>query len=226
MNKNQAYVYVILDQHKVPFYIGKGTGLRHKSTLYDCKNSPIKKHKIEKIKKITGSFPEVKILCYGSNKYCLEIEKKLIKFYGRKDTKTGILCNTTDGGEGGLGIIRSKETREKISKAFKGSNHWNFGKKASKEHKEKLRKAHIGIQSGEKHPLFGKEVKKETIEKRLKTIQSKIKYIITSPENIIYECNNLRKFCIENNLSSGTMNEVLHKKRKHYKGWKCDSVII
>lgn len=116
--------------------------------------------------------------------------------------------NTTDGGTGGLGIIKSKETRKKISKAFRGKNHWNFGKKASLEHKEKLSKAHVGLQSGTNHPLYGKPVKLKSIQKRIKTIESKRTYTIFDPSNNVFTCRNLKKFCIENNLSAGTMSSV------------------
>jgi hypothetical protein len=42
------------------------------------------------------------------------IEKYLIFFYGRKDLGLGTLINMTDGGEGTLGIVPSKDTKEKI----------------------------------------------------------------------------------------------------------------
>lgn len=41
--ETKCYVYAILDSSGVPFYIGKGMGLRYKATLYDKRNSPIKK---------------------------------------------------------------------------------------------------------------------------------------------------------------------------------------
>ena len=72
-----------------------------------------------------------------SNQEAIDVEKYLIKFYGRKDLKLGELVNQTDGGEGTVNIIRTFEFREKLKNA-------NLGKKRSKESIEKSRQFHIG----------------------------------------------------------------------------------
>jgi hypothetical protein len=59
------------------------------------------------------------------------IEKSLIKKYGRLNLGTGILVNMTDGGDGVVGLKYPEEARQKISEAMKG-------KPKSEEHKNKL----------------------------------------------------------------------------------------
>lgn len=46
-----------------------------------------------------------------------ELEQLLIQEYGRKDLNTGILCNMTNGGDGGYGVIISDETKLKMRNA-------------------------------------------------------------------------------------------------------------
>ena len=94
-----------------------------------------------------------------TNQEAINIEKYLIKYYGRRDLKTGTLVNLTDGGEGTLNMVVSKETRLKNAKAAKKTVN-RKGKKASIKEKERLSELH----KGNKYCL-GRKLSQETKDK-------------------------------------------------------------
>ena len=76
------------------------------------------------------------VLCEGCEKDTKQLEILLIS---QLDTKAPGGYNLTDGGEGATGWKPTKETREKMSQAHKGSRNSMFGKIQSKETREKIR---------------------------------------------------------------------------------------
>jgi len=135
---NNYYTYAYLRKDGTPYYIGKGE-----------KNRAYRKNKGE----VKPPKDKTRIIFLKENlteEEAFRHEIYMIFVFGRKDLKTGILRNKTDGGEGPSGAVRSKETRKKMSQIMKGKNtkkgkdHPNYGKSHSEETKRKISEAHKG----------------------------------------------------------------------------------
>jgi len=132
---NIYYVYAYLRSKDsitakagTPYYIGKGKGSR----LLKKHNVSVPKNQSLIIKL------ETKLSEIGA----LALERRLIKWWGRKDLGTGILLNLTDGGDGTSGKILMPDARARIAKSKKewhsthdvsGENNANYGKRWSDE---------------------------------------------------------------------------------------------
>lgn len=108
-----VYAYVRSKDSKTakagtPYYIGKGSGFRAWDFKHHTNRTP-------------SSYRHVVILESNLTELgAFALERRLIKWWGRKDNGTGILLNLTDGGEGGAGRVMSAESRDKLSKSLTG----------------------------------------------------------------------------------------------------------
>lgn len=158
----------------------------------------------------------VEIVKTGLNKFeASNLEKELIKKYGRYDLNEGYLVNLTDGGDGILNCRRSDETRKKLSIKKMGSNNPQWGKKQSIETKRKRSEA----LSGQKRT---QEIKNKMSLSTIKSGQAK------EVDVFVYETNEyigryyaIAQACRELGFYhlNGKATQVANGKRNHVKGY-------
>lgn len=167
---NLYYVYMLLDPRKfyLPYYVGKGKGFRAMSHLSPTEGggkNRMKRGVTSRIRR-AGFEPKVVFVRTDMNESeAIELEIELIHRFGRRDIKTGILTNMTDGGEGLSGYVFTESHKQNLSNSLKGqvrstetralisSN--RRGSKASAETKEKMSRTRKGKQTGAENPMFG-----------------------------------------------------------------------
>lgn len=139
-------VYAYSREDGTFYYIGKGRPRRPYGKRKSGIKPPADRKRIHILHK---NLPE---------SVALEYEKNLILFYGRKDTKTGLLQNKTDGGEGVSGWIPNEEWRQNKSKSMRSKLNPFYGRTHSDITKEILSNKAKGRSSGSNNYFYGKRL--------------------------------------------------------------------
>jgi hypothetical protein len=161
MSKNNYYVYAYLRNSDsstanagTPYYIGKGIGKRAFSKTHRVAVPDNQKNIV---------FVETNLTNIGA----LALERRLIRWYGRKDLGNGILRNLSDGGDGTAGFSHSEETKRKMRKPKSTSHILSMKKPKSAEHAQNIRLARRSDESRAKVSKLFKGIPKtkEHVEK-------------------------------------------------------------
>lgn len=147
------YVYAYLRKKDLtPYYIGKG----HLARAWN------KEHNV----KVPNDINRIVIIESGlSDIGAFAIERRLIRWYGRKDLGLGILRNLSDGGEGATGP-KSSKWKESASKNRTGSGNSFYGKTHNPELIKKWKSDPRRVKIGEANGFYGKQHSDEQRQKK------------------------------------------------------------
>ena len=224
------YVYLYLREDGTPYYAGKGVGNRAwVSHRYIQNGKMVGVHTPKDLSRIIITH------CSLTELWAFALERRHIRWYGRKDNETGILHNKTDGGEGCTGIIQTEIANKKRSDKLKGNPSTRKNYKTSDKTKEKLSVSMTGLVRTEQHKINNSKSntgKKRTAEQNEVNRQRNLGINNVNYDHTVYSFihkNGSSEMCTRNEFSKkykipvGDIGRVTSGKLKKVKGWSVKS---
>ena len=229
-NQITHYIYVLVDETGLPFYIGKTVNpkrrlLRHIEEVRKGNHLAVY-NKLRQVLKRNGWKRDALLQVIEKDVPDDVVDDRETYFIAEYKKQGMRLKNLTNGGEGGKGFTReiiergaakrrgrprSKICKQRISEAKRGIPF-------SDTHKTALRKA------WKTRPPVSMEVRKRVGEINRGVVNIKT-YAILSPDGITHTTSRgLTDFCREHNLEVRNLHATLRGRRKHHRGWKIVSV--
>lgn len=202
-----------------PFYVGKGSGYRkfiHLTRDIKYESNKLKARKIAKLQNDFNLREYIVTIPAEDEESAFSMERMLVAEIGRRDLRTGPLCNLMDGGGEACVVgplTREKQSKAKLGKTYEerfggvraceiklsksikstGANNHYFGKKHTPDMIARI-VANREYASGTEHHMYGKthtdEVKKKLSESHKKLVGVKAVrakfYRFISPTGLTY----------------------------------------
>lgn len=183
MDEQNFYLYKITNNINNKIYIGKTKNINIRWTSHKTQSRrPWDKQRCEYIHKSIAkhgheNFTIEAIMCFDDEQECLNAETATIAQLNSNNRKIGY--NLTSGGEGVSGYKYSDEQKSQMNQDKKikylGENNPFFGKKHTKETKDKIGKAN-SVYIGDKNPFFGKKHSEESLRNMKENHYNKKRY--------------------------------------------------
>lgn len=193
-----VYQHRRLDTNEI-FYIGIGKTEKRAYSIYQRNRHW--HHIVDKV----GHKVEIVTTCETWEEAC-QIERYLIKYYGRRDLGLGNLVNFTDGGEGTVNRVVSDETRKKLSLASTGNIN-RRGQTHSEETKLKMSLAKKGKPSNNKGTKMTEEQKARMSEAKKGCDPTVVQGLLDTQTGVFY--NSISEASFYYDIKRTTLNAML-----------------